>query len=113
MKSPAVKVIGGGSAFWEFGEDDAELAQSRVIFAARIVGALDERALTAGEQCMSRAAGPRRLRKVELRRYAVDRLVSILGHLDRRPAPAAPQYAGSWTRSVRPADTGSAGMVLR
>lgn len=113
MKRPAVKIIGGGSAFWEFGEDDTELAQRRLIFAARIVGALDERALTAEEQCMPRAAGPRRLRKVKLRRYAVDRLVTILGHLDRRPVPAAPQYAGSWIRSVRPADAGSAGMSLR
>lgn len=78
-------IRGSGNVFRDFGRSDAGLEQARVLVAARIVRSLQERALTTRDA--ERTTGIShaefsRIRRAQLRRFTLDRLIAILGKLD-------------------------------
>lgn len=99
-------VRGSGNVFRDLGHANADLEQLRAILTARIIKALDERALTvrrAQELTGFAAADFSRVRRANLGRFTVDRLMTMLARLgegvevtvkDRprqpRPAPHHP-----------------------
>jgi predicted XRE-type DNA-binding protein len=79
-------VRGSGNVFRDFGRPDADLEQARAILGARIVKALDERELTA--RAAEKLTGVAhtdlsRIRNAKLERFTLDRMITILGKLDR------------------------------
>lgn len=77
-------VRGSGNVFRDFGHPDAELEQLRAILAARIIKALDEQKLTvrrAQELTGFAAADFSRVRRANLGRFTVDRLMTMLARL--------------------------------
>lgn len=77
-------VRGSGNIFRDFGHPNAELEQLRSILAARIIKALDDQKLTvrrAGELTGFAAADFSRVRRVNLGRFTVDRLMTMLNRL--------------------------------
>jgi predicted XRE-type DNA-binding protein len=80
-------VRGSGNVFRDFGRPNAELEQLRSILAARIIGVLDERGLSvrkAHEITGIAAADFSRIRRANLGRFTVDRLMTILARLDQQ-----------------------------
>jgi predicted XRE-type DNA-binding protein len=79
-------VHGSGNVFRDFGDSNAELEQTRAILAAEIIKALDMRKLSvrAAEKATGVAASEfSRIRNVKLERFTIDRMITILGKLDR------------------------------
>src|SRR5665647_3370523 len=79
-------VRGSGNVFRDFGRPNADLEQARAILAARIVKALDEHKLTA--RAAEKLTGVAhtdlsRIRNAKLERFTLDRMITILGKLDR------------------------------
>jgi len=80
-------VRGSGNVFRDLGRPNADAEQLRALLAAEIIKTLDERRLTvraAAEKTGIAAADFSRLRQVKLDRFTIDRLMNILGKLDRR-----------------------------
>jgi predicted XRE-type DNA-binding protein len=80
-------VRGTGSVFRDFGRPNADLEQLRSILAARIIRVLDERGLSmrkAKEITGIAAADFSRIRRANLGRFTVDRLMTILARLDQQ-----------------------------
>ena len=78
-------VRGSGNVYRDFGRPDAGLQQARAIIAAKIIRTLDERKLTTREAEELTGVGHSefsRIRNAQLRRFTLDRLISILGKLD-------------------------------
>ena len=79
-------VQGSGNIFRDFGHANPELEQLRAILAAQIIGVLDDRHLSvrrAGELTGIAAADFSRIRRANLGRFTIDRLMTILGRLDQ------------------------------
>ncbi len=79
-------VRGSGNVFHDFGRPNADLEQARAILAARIVKTLDEHKLTA--RAAEKLTGVAhtdlsRIRNAKLERFTLDRMITILGKLDR------------------------------
>jgi predicted XRE-type DNA-binding protein len=77
-------VLGSGNVFRDLGHPDADREHLRALLAAKIIGALDARRLTAGKaQNVTgvSAAEFSRIRKAEVGRFTIDRLMSILAGL--------------------------------
>lgn len=79
-------VRGSGNVFRDFARPNADLEQARAILAARIVKALDQRKLTA--RAAEKLTGVAhtdlsRIRNARLERFTLDRMITILGKLDR------------------------------
>lgn len=77
-------VHGSGNVFRDLGLPNPELEQLRAILAARIIGVLDDRGLTvrkAGEITGIAAADFSRIRRANLGRFTIDRLMTILDRL--------------------------------
>jgi predicted XRE-type DNA-binding protein len=96
-------VRGSGNVFRDFGHPDAELEQLRAILAARIIKALDEQKLTvrrAHELTGFAAADFSRVRRANLGRFTVDRLMTMLARLGQEvevtitDRPRQPHRAG-------------------
>jgi predicted XRE-type DNA-binding protein len=85
--SDEIKIIrGNGNIFPDLGHGDADLEQLRAILAAKIIGVLDDRKLSvrrAGEITGIAAADFSRIRRANLDRFTVDRLMTILARLDQ------------------------------
>jgi predicted XRE-type DNA-binding protein len=82
-------IRGSGDVFRDFGHANPELEQLRAILAARIMGVLDDRHLTvrrAGEITGIAAADFSRIRRANLGRFTVDRLMTILDRLGQEVA---------------------------
>ena len=80
-------VRGSGNVFRDFGRPSADLEQLRSILAARIIRVLDERGLSvrkAKEITGIAAADFSRIRRANLGRFTVDRLMTILARLDQQ-----------------------------
>lgn len=97
-------VRGSGNVFRDFNHPNAELEQLRSILAARIIKALDERSLTvrkAQELTGFAAADFSRVRRANLGRFTVDRLMTMLVRLGQevevtvndRPSREPPRFA--------------------
>ncbi len=80
-------VHGSGNVFRDFGDPNADIEQLKAILAAKIIGILDDRKLStrkAEKETGVPHADFVRIRKPELKRFTVDRLIGILNKLDRQ-----------------------------
>jgi predicted XRE-type DNA-binding protein len=88
MKSEKLEVLrGSGNVFRDLGRKDADAEQFKAILAADIVKALDRDGLSvraAHDRTGIAAADFSRIRNADLRRFTVDRLMSILNRLGSR-----------------------------
>lgn len=77
---------GSGNLFRDLAMPDPEVRQTKTLLAAEIIKTLDERKLSvraAHGVTGVAAADFSRIRNVNLGRFTIDRLISILGRLDR------------------------------
>ena len=78
-------VEGSGNVFRDLGDPLADLKQAKAVLAARIIGVLDRHGLTvrkAGAMTGFAAADFSRIRKADLGRFTMDRLMKMLAALD-------------------------------
>ena len=86
MNDETIELVRGtDNIYRDFQRPDAGLAQARAIVAARIIQTLDKREFSTREA--ERLTGVShaefsRIRNTQLRRFTLDRLISILGKLD-------------------------------
>ena len=76
-----------GNVFRDFGSPNADAEQLRAILATQIIKTLDERELTVREAenlTGIAAADFSRIRRANLGRFTIDRLMTILNRLNRR-----------------------------
>ena len=77
-------VRGSGNVFRDFGRSDADVRQAKALLAAQIIKILAEEGLST-RQAEARTGIAHsefvRIRKVDLGRFTIDRLVTILGRL--------------------------------
>ena len=100
-------IRGSGNVFRDLGHPDADREQLRALLAAQIIGVLEERKLTvraAHELTGVAAADFSRIRRANLGRFTIDRLMAILAGLGQDVEV---------TVRVYPRQSGSAGMELR
>jgi len=86
MKDDMKLVRGSGNVFRDFGKSNADLEQARAILAAKIIDVLDGRKLTARAAEKLTGVGHTdlsRIRNAKLERFTLDRMITILGKLDR------------------------------
>jgi len=77
-------IHGSGNVFRDLDHPDADREQLRALLAAKIIGVLDDRKLTvraAQEVTGIAAADFSRVRKANLGRFTIDRLMTILANL--------------------------------
>jgi len=77
-------IRGSGNVFRDLGHPEADREQLRALLAAKIIGVLDDRKLTvraAHEVTGIAAADFSRIRKANLGRFTIDRLMTILSNL--------------------------------
>lgn len=88
MKSEEFELArGSGNVFRDFGNENADIEQCKAILAAEIIKALDGQRLTvraAHNRTGIAAADFSRIRNADLRRFTVDRLISIINRLGSR-----------------------------
>ncbi|MGO9518881.1 MAG: helix-turn-helix domain-containing protein [Candidatus Korobacteraceae bacterium] len=88
MKSEKLELVhGSGNLFRDLGYENADLEQLKAILAAEIIKVLDRQRLSvraAQRQTGIAAADFSRIRNAELRRFTVDRLMSIINRLGSR-----------------------------
>ena len=88
MKSEKMEVVrGSGNVFRDMGRENADLEQLKAILAAEIIKALDREKITvraARERTGIAAADFSRIRNADLRRFTVDRLITIISRLGAR-----------------------------
>jgi predicted XRE-type DNA-binding protein len=78
-------IHGSGNVFRDFGHPNAGLEQARALVAAKIIGVLDDRRLSTREaEKLTGVPHPEfsRIRNTQLRRFTLDRMITILGKLD-------------------------------
>ena len=106
-------IRGSGNVFRDLGLPDADREQLRALLAARIIGVLDDRALTVrAAQALTgiAAADFSRIRNASLVRFTIDRLMTILARLGQevdvtvtvRPRPAANASKPQAAAELRP-----------
>ena len=88
MKNEKLEVLrGSGNVFRDLGHENADTEQLKAILAAEIIKALDRKGLSVrAAQSLTRiaAADFSRIRNADLRRFTVDRLLSIINRLGSR-----------------------------
>lgn len=87
MNDESLEIVrGSGNVFADFGHTNAATEQLKALLAAKIIGVLEDQALTArkaGEITGIAAADFSRIRKAKLARFTIDRLMTILARLDQ------------------------------
>jgi len=87
MKNDDLELVrGSGNVYRDFGSPNADLAQARAITAAKIVRILDQRKLsTRDAEKLTRISHSEfsRIRNAQLGRFTLDRMIEILGKLDK------------------------------
>ncbi len=87
MSKDSIELVrGSGNVYRDFGRPNADLEQARALIAAKIVHILDERGLsTRDAEKLTGVAHSEfsRIRGAGLRRFTLDRLIGILGKLDK------------------------------
>jgi predicted XRE-type DNA-binding protein len=85
MIDDAMEVVGGsGNVFRDFGYPDADVRQAKAILAAQIIKILDEEKLSTRQAEVSTGVAHSefvRIRRINLARFTIDRLITILGRL--------------------------------
>ena len=88
MKSEKLDLVrGSGNAFRDLGIENADVLQLKAILAGEIIKALDREGLTvraAQVRTGIAAADFSRIRKADLGRFTVDRLMTVLSRLGSR-----------------------------
>jgi predicted XRE-type DNA-binding protein len=88
MKDEKIELVrSSGNVFRDFGHANADVEQLKAILATEIIKMLDREKLTvraAHARTGIAAADFSRIRKADLRRFTVDRLVSIINRLGSR-----------------------------
>ncbi|HEY3455162.1 MAG TPA: helix-turn-helix transcriptional regulator [Bryobacteraceae bacterium] len=88
MKSQKLDIVRGtGNVFRDLGHRNSDAEQFKAILAAEIIKALDRERLTvraAHDRTGIAAADFSRIRNADLRRFTLDRLMSILNRLGSR-----------------------------
>jgi len=87
MREKLEVVRGSGNVFRDLGHPNADILQLKALLALEVIRALDRQALTvrqAHTQTGNAAADFSRIRKADLGRFTVDRLMSILNSLGAR-----------------------------
>ena len=86
MKKDDMELVrGSGNVYRDFGRPNAGLEQARAIIAAKIINVLDERKLsTRDAEKLTGVAHSEftHIRNAQLRRFTLDRMISVLGKLD-------------------------------
>ena len=93
-------VHGSGNVFRDFGRPDADVQQTKALLASRIIGVLDDEGLStrkAEARTGVSHADFTRIRNVQLDRFTIDRLMTVLNKLGQqvdvkieiRPLPVA------------------------
>lgn len=80
-------VHGSGNVFRDFGEPNADIEQLKAILAAKVIGILDRRKLsTRKAESLTGVDHSEfvKIRNVNLDRFTVDRLISVLNKLDQQ-----------------------------
>jgi predicted XRE-type DNA-binding protein len=80
-------VRGSGNVFRDFGQPDADVQQTKALLAARIIGILDEEALStrkAEARTGVSHADFTRIRNTQLGRFTIDRLMTVLNKLGQQ-----------------------------
>ena len=81
-----IEVIhGSGNAFKDFGIANADVEQNKAILAARIISLLDEKSLSTRKAAALtgfQQADFARIRKVQVSRFTIDKLVKMVNALD-------------------------------
>ncbi len=87
-KDEEIEVVhGSGNVFRDFGYADADVRQAKTTLAARIIGILDDKKISvraAHKATGFAAADFSRIRNADLGRFTIDRLITILGALDKK-----------------------------
>ncbi len=77
-------IRGSGNIYRDFGHPDADVRQAKAILAAEIIGILDEEGLST-RKAQARSGVNQaefvRIRNAQLRRFTIDRLMTILNKL--------------------------------
>lgn len=79
-------VRGSGNVFNDIGLPDADVKQSKVLLASKIIGILDKRKLSTRQAAGITGVDQSefvRLRRPDLKRFTIDRLITILNKLDQ------------------------------
>ena len=79
-------VHGSGNIYQDFSDKDAEILQAKAILAAEIVKTLDAEHLSTRQAETKTGVNHSefsRIRRANLDRFTIDRLISILGRLDK------------------------------
>ena len=87
MKEKLEVARGSGNVFRDFGHDNPDAEQFKALMAAEIIKTLDKEKLTvraAHDRTGIAAADFSRIRNADLRRFTVDRLMSVLNRLGSR-----------------------------
>lgn len=87
MKKPIKLIHGSGNVFRDLGVPNADVEQLKAILAAEIIKTLDREGLTvraAAEMTGTAAADFSRIRKADLGRFTVDRLMKLVNRLGGR-----------------------------
>lgn len=88
MTKETIETIrGSGNVFRDLGHENADLEQLKAILAAKVIGVLDKRGLSVRKAhgvTGIAAADFSRIRNVDLDRFTVDRLMTILSRLDQQ-----------------------------
>ena len=88
MKSEKLDLVrGSGNAFRDLGIENADVLQLKAILAGEIIKTLDREGLTvraAQVRTGIAAADFSRIRKADLGRFTVDRLMTVIGRLGSR-----------------------------
>jgi predicted XRE-type DNA-binding protein len=86
MKNDDMELIrGSGNVYRDFGRANAGLEQARSIIATKIINILDDRKLStrdAEKQTGVSHSEFSHIRNAQLRRFTLDRMITILGKLD-------------------------------
>ena len=97
-------VRGSGNIYRDFGHPDADVRQAKAVLAARIIGILDDEGLSTRKAQARTGVNQAefvRIRNAQLRRFTIDRLMTILNKLGSqvdleitiRPAREVEQHA--------------------
>ena len=118
MKDEDIELIkGSGNVFRDFGDSEAD--QAKAILAARVIVVLDERGLSvrkAASVTGFAAADFSCVRNADLGRFALDRLMKMIGALDDRirvTIQVAPREAGQAGHPLETAQDRRAGRGYR
>lgn len=79
-------IRGSGNIFRDFNDPNADVLQAKALLAAKIIGVLDDKKLSTKKAAKITGIEQNvfdRIRQPDLKRFTIDRLISILNKLDQ------------------------------